>query len=221
MGWKSSLLSLAVHAGAIAAVGLAVHGERQRAPTSISVRTVEQAQRKAEKKPPPPAKKQAPKTRSAAAAPPQSAPTTNKVLDLGLMITGDAPGGVGIAVPASMIAPKPSTERHAVNASVEAQSKNNVGTCGEKPTKPIPIEKVAIDYPVEAREVGLEGRLVLRVHVGLEGEVIEVEVVQSVGEAIDRAAIEAVKRWKFTPAVACRKPVKSVYSIARRFELGD
>lgn len=218
MGWKSSLVSLAVHAGAIAAIGLLVSEEGRRAAIAVAVRTLD---REEEPKPPPPPPKPAAEkkvTRPLPAAPKpvvsaQPEPAgESKVLDLGIMLGSDAPEGVGVAVPMSA-PPKPKV--------VVRSEPVVVRSCEEAPSKPQPIEKVAIEYPMQAREAGISGRLVARVFVDERGEVENVEIVESAGEVIDRAAIEALRRWKFTASTACGKAVKSRYTVARRFELGD
>ena len=57
------------------------------------------------------------------------------------------------------------------------------------------------EYPAFARRRGEEGRVLLRVHVASDGTPREIEVKTSSGsERLDRAALDAVKRWKFVPA---------------------
>ncbi|HEX9103213.1 MAG TPA: energy transducer TonB, partial [Polyangia bacterium] len=44
----------------------------------------------------------------------------------------------------------------------------------------------------------------------------------SVDAALDAAAVAAVKTWTFKPAMRCGKPMSGgVFTLARRFELGD
>jgi periplasmic protein TonB len=230
VGWKGSLISLLAHAGAIAAIGLAVSEEGRKAAIAVAVRTFE-ATKPEEKKPPPPPQPDKPKPPKPAKPrpvvpssplPPSDAPrpstSAGKVLDLGIMISGDAPGGVGVAVPVAVAPVKRTVEKPPDEKPVKRIAADH---CADSVTKPVPIDKVAIEYPLEAREAGLSGRLVLRLHVNAAGEVEDVEVLESVGDALDRPAIEAVKRWKFTPASACGKAVKGTYTLARRFELGD
>jgi periplasmic protein TonB len=53
-------------------------------------------------------------------------------------------------------------------------------------------------YPVQAVRERMEGKVILKVLVGLEGEPEEISVEKSCGyEALDRAAITAVKTWTF------------------------
>jgi protein TonB len=94
--------------------------------------------------------------------------------------------------------------------------------CTEEPSKPEPVFKTEIEYTAAARAEGIEGKLKLRVSVGADGAVLAVDVLASVSPELDAAAIAAVKRWRFRPAMACGKPVAGgTYVLARRFELGD
>ena len=55
-------------------------------------------------------------------------------------------------------------------------------------------------YPMESRRRGEQGTVLLRVLVGREGLPIDVEVARSSGyRPLDRAAREAVLRWRFRP----------------------
>ncbi len=95
--------------------------------------------------------------------------------------------------------------------------------CTEAPTKAQPVNRATeIEYTQQARQDGIEGRLVLKVVVGADGSVSDVIVVSSVDPALDAAAIAAVKTWVFQPASRCGKPMAGgTYTLAQRFELGD
>lgn len=56
-------------------------------------------------------------------------------------------------------------------------------------------------YPASARRDGEQGTVVLKVMVTPEGAAGHVELAQSSGSAaLDRAALDTVKRWRFVPA---------------------
>jgi protein TonB len=62
-------------------------------------------------------------------------------------------------------------------------------------------------YPASARRVGAAGTAVLRVHVLADGRVGTVEVETSAGHAdLDRAAVEAVRQWRFEPGRRGEEP---------------
>jgi periplasmic protein TonB len=63
-------------------------------------------------------------------------------------------------------------------------------------------------YPSTARRLGIEGTSLLRVFVGADGRVTDIEVDQSAGHPdLDRAAIDAVRRWKFEPGRRGSEPI--------------
>ena len=78
------------------------------------------------------------------------------------------------------------------------------------------------DYPESARREGREGRVLLRVLVDDQGRSKKVEINSSSGnEALDRAAAEAIKRWRFHPARYSDQPVESWLRIPIEFSLAD
>jgi protein TonB len=61
--------------------------------------------------------------------------------------------------------------------------------------------QVTPSYPATARRLGIEGTALLRVFVDAEGRVGNIVVKQSAGHPdLDRAAADAVRRWRFEPA---------------------
>jgi len=77
-------------------------------------------------------------------------------------------------------------------------------------------------YPERARKEGQQGRVLLRVLVDRQGRSKSVEVSGSSGsETLDRAAAEAIKLWRFSPARYGDKPVESWVRIPVDFRLTD
>jgi len=65
-------------------------------------------------------------------------------------------------------------------------------------------------YPASARRSGLQGTARLRVEVLADGRVGEILVEVSAGHPdLDRAATDAVRRWRFEPARRGPEPVAS------------
>lgn len=78
------------------------------------------------------------------------------------------------------------------------------------------------DYPESARRDGHEGRVLLRVLVDDQGRSKQVEINSSSGsDALDRAAAEAIRRWRFHPARYGDQPVESWLRIPIEFRLAD
>ena len=77
----------------------------------------------------------------------------------------------------------------------------------EKATQPVLIQQVKPDYTPEALKAGIQGSVKLRIGIDEKGQVEEAEVVGPLDPGLDQKAIEAVKKWKFQPAMMKGKPV--------------
>lgn len=67
---------------------------------------------------------------------------------------------------------------------------------------PRPLSTPSPDYPAAALRAGAGGNVVLRIEVGADGRPGSVEVVASSrNRELDRAAVRAVRRWRFQPAM--------------------
>jgi protein TonB len=78
------------------------------------------------------------------------------------------------------------------------------------------------EYPESARRQGREGRVLLRVLVDDQGRSKRVEINSSSGsDALDRAAVEAIKRWRFHPARHADKSIESWLRVPIEFRLHD
>jgi iron complex outermembrane recepter protein len=81
---------------------------------------------------------------------------------------------------------------------------------------PVPIEQPEPEWPanVDAKH---ELRLALTIVVAKDGSVEGAEVEPSAGPELDRAAVEAVKRWRFKPATRDEVPVAAKIRVQVRF----
>jgi protein TonB len=76
------------------------------------------------------------------------------------------------------------------------------------------------DYPPRARRLGLEGEVLVRTKVLTNGECGELVLGQSSGYALlDKAALEAVRTWRFRPARRGDEEIVSWVDIPVRFRL--
>lgn len=77
-------------------------------------------------------------------------------------------------------------------------------------------------YPESARRKGKEGRVLLRVLIDKEGKSKTVEISGTSGsQTLDRAAAEAVKFWRFSPARDGDNPVETWVRVPVDFRLTD
>lgn len=82
------------------------------------------------------------------------------------------------------------------------------------------LHNPAPDYPPQARMMGLQGRVELEVEVLPSGRPGKVRIEHSSGESIlDRAAVNAVKRWRFVPARRGATAVTSTVIVPIVFKL--
>ena len=89
--------------------------------------------------------------------------------------------------------------------------------------KPRHRSNLAPDYPIPASAGrGEEGIVLLDVQVQADGTPAAISLNRSCGHPLlDRAALEAVRRWTFEPARAAGVPVSSLVVIPVRFSLDD
>ena len=87
-------------------------------------------------------------------------------------------------------------------------------------TRPKAIEQHPPAYPPAEEAARHGGRVTVRVGVKQDGIIENVEVIKSTGyPALDQAAIDAVKTWRFAPATDEQgKPVASTLSFALNFK---
>ena len=79
-----------------------------------------------------------------------------------------------------------------------------------------------LTYPLVARRMGIQGRVVLNVEVLAEGVSGQISVAQSSGhEMLDRAALESVKTWRFVPARRGGMPFTKWFKVPIAFSLKD
>jgi len=77
-------------------------------------------------------------------------------------------------------------------------------------------------YPPRCLRMGIEGRVKVRVLVGENGRPQEVTIGESSGEsALDQAALEAVREWRFEPAKRNGVPVRAWAVVPVEFKLID
>lgn len=76
------------------------------------------------------------------------------------------------------------------------------------------------DYPSQSRRLREQGLVKLRVYVTIEGRAGELALYKSSGyERLDKAALDAVRRWRFRPAQRAGMPVAGWVVVPIRFEL--
>ena len=86
--------------------------------------------------------------------------------------------------------------------------------------KPRPHGEILAEYPRAARRAGWEGVVTISAFIDASGKVVSAEILSSSGhQSLDQAALQAVKRATFDPALRGGRPVSSPVNIPVRFRL--
>jgi TonB family protein len=94
-----------------------------------------------------------------------------------------------------------------------AQPKEGVFRVSNDVTAPILISMVAPESAGVAQK-SLGGVVVLYAEVSVDGIPENIRVIRPIGQGLDEKAVEAVKKWRFEPAVRDGKPVPVVTALA-------
>ncbi|UOV05316.1 TonB family protein [Pseudoxanthomonas sp. F37] len=85
---------------------------------------------------------------------------------------------------------------------------------------PIPGQTPAPEYPPAAMRSGDQGTVLVRVEVGADGVPVSVEVAQRSGSRdLDRAAVDAVRQWRFQPAQRDGQAVAGAVTVPIDFKM--
>jgi len=85
---------------------------------------------------------------------------------------------------------------------------------------PIPVRQLKPRYPMGARRRGQSGQVLLRLYVDEEGAVREVNVVRAEPAGVfEEVAVEAVRKWHFSPAMSRGAAVGMWMTLPVRFSL--
>ncbi|MFP2964437.1 energy transducer TonB, partial [Myxococcus sp. 1LA] len=74
-------------------------------------------------------------------------------------------------------------------------------------SEPTVASEVKIPYPEEARRAGVEGTVTLSIAIDHEGKVTAVKILKGPGYGLNEAARDAIRRFRFKPAIKGGEPV--------------
>jgi len=86
-------------------------------------------------------------------------------------------------------------------------------------THPVVVEKISPKYPSDAHEEKVTGMVIVESVVTEEGIVEEIQVLESPDERLSRAAVDAIRQWRFDPALCDGEPVAVYYNLTVNFRL--
>lgn len=129
-------------------------------------------------------------------------------------------GEPGVTAPAS--AEQAAAEARKKAAETQAKPRKPSKPAAPRVTDASPIagRNPQPEYPRDAQRRGQSGRVLLRVDVGADGTATNVDFVQRSGTPeLDRAAMNAVRKWHFSPARRDGKPIASSVNVPIDFVL--
>jgi TonB family protein len=85
---------------------------------------------------------------------------------------------------------------------------------------PEAIERQPPKYPDKARAAGAGGTVIVQALIGKDGEVRRTAIAESI-PLLDQAAVQAVERWRFRPAMSNGEPVAVWVAVPVKFTLQD
>lgn len=87
---------------------------------------------------------------------------------------------------------------------------------------PFAIKRAPLEYPIFAKNAGIEGDVILQVEVFTDGSVGAIDIIKSLMSGpggLDEAAIKSVKQWVFSPAKSGGKPIDCWVTFSVNFSL--
>ncbi len=77
------------------------------------------------------------------------------------------------------------------------------------------------EYPESARAKGIQGEVLMEAVISKDGIPVSLKVISSPDDALAKAALEAVKTWRYKPTLLNGKPIEVVTTITVNYELQD
>lgn len=93
------------------------------------------------------------------------------------------------------------------------------GILDDVDSPPAPFSKIQPNYPSSLLKKGVGGRVLIACVVNETGKVVSTSVKQSAHPELDKAAIDAVNKWKFKPASKAGRSVTAKCVVPFTFEV--
>jgi protein TonB len=148
--------------------------------------------------PPPPEQKELPPPPPNDTPPPDAKPSAPVMIGISLSST-TAGGSFAAAVGNTLYGSAPKVAPRPEEAKPYAAPEGRYVPPYKVTTLPELLREVKAKYPEEARKLGLEGQVVLRLTIDSSGKVSQAKLVKAAASGFDEAALEAVKRFRFKP----------------------
>ena len=121
-----------------------------------------------------------------------------------ISVAGVAVGAAALVIALALMAGLQDDVRHRVlGGAADLTVMSAAGPGPESP--PEIVEKSAAVYPPAALAADREGTVVLEFTVDAEGRVGDLTIKQSAGADFDQAATDAIRKWRWKPAIRSRR----------------
>ena len=84
---------------------------------------------------------------------------------------------------------------------------------------PVQTHRVDPVYPPIAQTAGIQGIVIIEATIGADGRVMDARVLRPVHTLLDRAALDAVRQWQYTPSTLNGEPVPVIMTVTVHFTL--
>jgi protein TonB len=84
---------------------------------------------------------------------------------------------------------------------------------------PKPLSAPDPEYTEEARRERFRGKVLLCIVVGSDGQPRNIWVARTLGHGLDDTSVEAIKHWKFSPAIKDGVPVAAIANVETSFDV--
>ncbi|MCA1733211.1 MAG: energy transducer TonB [Acidobacteria bacterium] len=84
---------------------------------------------------------------------------------------------------------------------------------------PVNLVRIEPTYPELAKKIGVQGLVVIECVIARDGSVRDPKVVRGAHPLLDKAALEAVRQWKFAPGRMGDRPVDVLFNLTVTFEM--
>ncbi|KFE69048.1 energy transducer TonB [Hyalangium minutum] len=165
-------------------------------------------------KPPPPPPEQAPPPPND--PPPQ--PTKPVPLVVGISMSSTTSAG-GFAAPVGNTAYGKVDGTAKAPSEVKEYAAPKYTPIYQVDSEPKVASEVKIPYPEEARRAGIEGTVTLSITIDPEGKVVAAKIISGPGYGLNEAARDAIKRFRFKPAIKGGEAVSTEMKYAYTFLL--
>lgn len=148
-------------------------------------------------KPPPPPPEQAPPPPN---EPPPEQPPKPVPLVVGISMSSTTSAG-NFAAPVGNTTYGKVAERATNPSEVKQYTAPKYTPIYQVDREPQVASEVKIPYPEEARRAGVEGTVTLSITIDPDGKVVSAKIVSGPGYGLDEAARDAIRRFRFKPAI--------------------